>query len=172
MEAVLTTWPSPCSISSGTKVETPWITPHWLTPMIQRQSSSENSQMGPPVPMPALLWTRCTAPKRSSARSRSSRTEAASDTSVTTPMASAPCPVSSPSASLSGPSSMSAMTIFIPSAAAFSATARPMPLAPPVITATFPCRSSMGSSLPSGCGRSQARRHAGGQRRPGTGLSG
>ena len=38
------------------------------------------------------------------------------------------------------------MTIFIPAAAASSATALPMPLAPPVITATLPCRSSMDPS--------------------------
>ena len=167
MDAVLTTWPTPCSIMSGTNVEMPWMTPHWLAPRIQRQSSSLKSQIGPPSPTPALLWTRCTAPKRSSAWSRKARTEAPSDTSVTTPMASAPRAASSPSASFRGPSSMSAMTIFIPSVAARSATARPMPLAPPVITATLPCRSST-RMLPPVClrRRSQARPGTEGHRHP------
>ena len=52
------------------------MTPHRLTPRIQRQSSSLTSQIGPPRPMPALLCTRCTAPKRSSAWSRSACTDA------------------------------------------------------------------------------------------------
>ncbi len=42
---------------------------------------------------------------------------------------------------------MSATTIRMPSVAARCATALPMPLAPPVMTATFPCRSSIGGLL-------------------------
>ena len=120
MDAVLTTCPSPCSIKSGTKVATPWMTPHRFTPMIQRQSSSVTSQIGPPSPTPALLCTRCTAPNRSRAASRSARTDATSDTSVTTPIVSVPRCASSLTASFSGPSSMSARTIRMPSAAARS----------------------------------------------------
>ena len=81
-------------------------------------------------PMPALLCTRCTAPKRSSVWSRSASHRSESETSVTTPIASAPAVASSSDGLLEGPASMSPSTIFMPSAAARSATARPMPLAP------------------------------------------
>src|SRR5579871_1428152 len=61
-DAVLTTWPSPCSTRRGTNTRIPCTTPHRLTPRIQRQSASGTVQIGPPVPTPALLWRRCTAP--------------------------------------------------------------------------------------------------------------
>ena len=57
-DAVLTTWPSPCSSITGTKARMPWITPHRFTPSTQVQSGSDTVHMGPPTATPALLWTR------------------------------------------------------------------------------------------------------------------
>ena len=43
---------------------TPWITPQRFTPSTHSQSLTEFSQTRPPAPTPALLKTKCGAPKR------------------------------------------------------------------------------------------------------------
>ena len=90
MEAVLTTWPTPCWVGVGSRTvdaidDAPLVGPEDPAPVLLAEVPHRAAQAPP-----ALLWTRCTAPKRSSAWSCKARTEAPSDTSVTTPMASAP----------------------------------------------------------------------------------
>src|SRR3954447_8501846 len=132
----------------GTKLWTPWITPHRFTPSSHFQSEMVHCQISPPVATPALLWSRWTAPKASTARCASASTSSDFETSVATVRTSAPSLPNSFPATSSAPGSISARTIFMPAEAHRPATALPMPLAPPVITATFPCRSFMYSVSP------------------------
>src|SRR5215470_3741689 len=148
MEAVLTTCPSvSCFSISGTKVRMPCTTPHKLTPNPHSQFCNGWVQDGPkPPPTPALLQTICTAPNVSRVFCARVSTDSAFATSVTTPNTDAPFARISSSARRSAPSSTSASTIFIPAAAKRSAIARPIPLAPPVTTATRSANSFMTES--------------------------
>ena len=66
IEAVFTTCASsPCASSRGTKLRRPWTTPQKLTPSTHCQSAIGTSHEFPPTKTPALLQTRCTAPKAS-----------------------------------------------------------------------------------------------------------
>ncbi len=143
--------PSPCSWSSGRKVRTPWITPQRLTPSTHSQSASETDSKAPPEPTPALLHTTWTAPKASRAERRISSTCSAFETSATTVTTSTEDGRPAAAAARAPPST-SASTSFMPSVAKRFARARPMPLAPPVTTATLPDRSSIvsPSSTPRG----------------------
>src|SRR3954467_12657337 len=138
-EPVFTMCPSPSSIMRGTKLRRPFITPKRLTPTSQRKSSSEKSQMRPTGETPALLHSRCTAPKVSKAKSASSCTWSASDTS-TGLNAAVSCGSSEAIASARSPFT-SATTTRMPSAAHARANEAPIPLPPPVITATLPSSS-------------------------------
>ena len=112
--------------------------------MTQSQSSSERSQVGPVSPAtPALLQSTCTAPCVSRAARASASTESGSVTSQRTPVTSWPPAFISLVACSSADASTSAITIFMPSAAKASLMPRPMPLAPPVTTATRPSNRSM-----------------------------
>src|SRR5579884_379532 len=146
-EAVFTTWPSPCSMKRGTKARMPFTTPKRLTPSTHFQSVSVTSHIGPPMPTPALLCTTCTAPKFDTVWAARASTAPGSDTSVGTPSTDVPPDASSSTATFSPGSSMSASTSRMPSAAARRATARPIPLAPPVTTATL-SRSSCTTPAP------------------------
>ena len=65
-EAVLTMWPSPCSMKRGMKVRVPWMTPQRFTSMTHCHSRSDSSQGARVEPeTPALLQTTWAAPKRS-----------------------------------------------------------------------------------------------------------
>src|SRR5918997_6576775 len=143
---VLTTWPSspPASIA-GTKALMPWITPQTFTSSAQRQSLSVWSHIRPsaPAPTPALLHRTWTAPWASSVASRSASTEAKSATSVTTPATSNPSSRRAATVASRTGASTSASITFMPSRAKRSPMARPMPLAPPVTTATLPARSAI-----------------------------
>ena len=103
------------------------------------------------VETPALLHTMSTWPKRSRVDAASTSTEWRSATSVRTEWtrsaASAP---SASRASSSASNSMSAITTRQPAARNASARPNPIPLAPPVTTATLSSSSSMRSPL--GCG--------------------
>ena len=146
MEAVLTMWPSPWAMNSGVNARIPWITPQRLTPSTHCQSSSVCSHTGPPAETPALLQITWAVPKRSTARSRSASTWAASATSHTTASTSEPSGRSA-TAAASTSASMSATTTFMPSARNARVMASPMPEAPPVTTATLPFSSSMPAPL-------------------------
>src|SRR5580704_6863564 len=116
--------------------------------MTHCQVSGSSSQLGAPSPpTPALLQMICTEPNVARVFSASAATCFPSDTSVTIPATSAPLDFSSATALDSACSSTSASTIFIPSVAKRSAIARPIPLAPPVTTATLPLNSFMFSSV-------------------------
>ncbi len=144
-DEVFTTWPgwAPWSIR-GTKARMPFTTPVTFTPKTQRQSFGVVSQifeLG--APTPALLQSTWHAPKRSYTASARASTEASSLTSVRTAVTAAPPVESSPAAAASAGSSMSAMTTVMPWATKALARASPIPLAPPVTTATLPLRSCM-----------------------------
>src|ERR1700761_1900770 len=85
---VLTTTPgSPESIMRGTNDSMPLATPKTLTEKHQVQSLGSCSQGRPPPPdvTPALLKRRWHAPSFANTSSASASTEAADETSVTTP---------------------------------------------------------------------------------------
>ncbi len=119
---------------------TPCTTPMRLTPIVHSHTASGASTM-PPPPTPALLHTTWTAPNAESARSRTASTSAATATSATTPTAATPAASSSATVAASGASSTSASASRMPSEANRRARARPIPLAPPVTTATRSCSS-------------------------------
>src|SRR5262249_9346855 len=119
-------------------------TPQKFTRMVYSQSAGVASTRWPKTAMPALLHTRCTAPKRATAASASARTWAASPTSVRTVSTSAPAPRTVAAERSRASGSMSASTSRAPRAAKAAAIAAPMPLPPPVTTAT---RSLKGSAM-------------------------
>jgi hypothetical protein len=86
------------------------------------------------LPVPALLKTRSTRPKRSTAAANRASTEAGLPTSVGTASTREPAPDSSATWS-SGSGRRPANTTLQPSASRASAAARPMPLPAPVTTA-------------------------------------
>ncbi len=118
-----------------------------FTSITQSQSLGETAPNGPPAPTPALLQTTCTLPNAAIAASAAAFTEARLATSATTPSARI-CRSRSPSSARSSASgSMSASITAMPSAPNACAIDSPMPLAPPVMKATLPFRSCIGSSL-------------------------
>ena len=121
----------------GTNVRMPWITPHRLTPNTHSQSARVCSQIGRLQTTPALLQRIWTAPKVSSVCAARSSTSEAFETSVLTARTVAPLALKSASSLTNRSFSTSARTTFMPSAANRSASPLPMPLAAPVITATF-----------------------------------
>ena len=142
MEAVFTMWPPPLAMINGVKVRTPWITPHRSTSMIHRQVSRSISHDRPPPDTPALLHATCTAPNTSIAAAPSRSTSAGFETSAVTANTSAPAERSSWATVSSVSVSTSASTTFMPCCANAVASARPIPLAAPVTTATLPANSS------------------------------
>src|SRR5258708_28994680 len=127
-------WPSFCAIKRGAKARTPWITPHRLTPRIQRQSSTEFSHAVPLSATPALLQTRCTSFTLAANASTCSPFE------TSTRIALALVPFFSINSLVAARplSSTSASARCMPSSAKASAMARPRPLAAPVTTAVLP----------------------------------
>jgi meso-butanediol dehydrogenase/(S,S)-butanediol dehydrogenase/diacetyl reductase len=98
--------------------------------------------------IPALLCAQSRPPNVSTAKATMAATSSGTLTSVRTNPA---CPpVDSTSATVSRPpsSSMSATTTAAPSRAKICAAARPMPIAAPVTTATFPSRAPMPVRVP------------------------
>src|SRR5690242_13196406 len=141
-EAVFTTWPSPPWASMrGTNDRTPWTTPMRLMPSVHCQSSRVAVQAGPPTATPALLKTRCTAPKRSHARAASKSTSGAFETSQRKDSQRTPSFATSSAVSRIPFSSMSASATAMASRAHATASSRPMPLPAPVTTAVLPFRS-------------------------------
>ena len=88
MLAVLTMWPRHCGSRAaassiiGVNTRTPCTTPIRFTPSTHSQSLRLFSQISPPEPTPALLNTRCGAPKRSNAAAPSACICSALDTST------------------------------------------------------------------------------------------
>src|SRR3954468_19550174 len=113
----------------GTNARVPLRMPQRLTPSVHAKSAAGLSHMRPPANTPALLHRTSTPLCSAKTRSASVATESASLTSV---MWSVP--------------SMSAPMTCMPSAVNRSTSARPMPLAAPVTTATLPRSCSIGAS--------------------------
>src|SRR4051794_38981869 len=135
--------PSPWARMRGRNAWMPCATPLMLTSMSQSQSPSVASATGPASPMPALLTSTCTRPKRRSVSSAARSTAARSVTSSVT--ASTPSPSSANCASDSSMCSCRRplITTCMPARANATAMPRPMPLDPPVMKATLPSTSSI-----------------------------
>jgi hypothetical protein len=83
-----TMWPSvPCRSRIGRNTWTPWITPHTLTSITQRQSSIESVSIGFHAMTPALLTTMSTCPNSAKVaaakRSMSSRAPTSATVAMT-----------------------------------------------------------------------------------------
>src|SRR5215472_13572711 len=137
IEAVLTTWPGwRWAIIRGTNASMPWITPHRLTPITHSQSWWVADSSPPCTVTPALLHSTWTAPHCEKARSARACTSARRVTSVRALMASPPTPLTAATVPSMPASSTSATTMRAPARARHRHSARPIPLAPPVTTAT------------------------------------
>ena len=131
----------------GTKARIPLTTPVTLTPCTQLQSLGvvcHTLALG--APTPALLQSTWHPPKRSKTASASAVTESRLVTSVRKTMV-VSSSWSSAATEASAVSSTSATTTRMPSSANARTIASPMPLAPPVTTATLSRRSSIPRSL-------------------------
>jgi len=123
------------------------MTPHRLTPSTHFHAESGPNHGSARLATPALLQTTCTAPKRSIAAAARALTAASSLTSVGTASVLPPRPAIFSEAARSAGCSTSASTTSSPARANRSANAKPIPLAAPVTTATFPAVSSMAPPL-------------------------
>ena len=87
LDVLITTPGSPDAIMRGTNDSMPLATPKTLTEKHQAQSLGSCSQGRPPPPevTPALLKSRWQAPSLANTSAASASTEAADETSVTTP---------------------------------------------------------------------------------------
>src|SRR3954452_7623108 len=109
-----------------------------FTPKAVSQTASSSSSITP-IATPAFAQKRSTGPNASSARAIIASVWAWSETSAPKPAARSP---SSPAtASAASPSRSATSTPRAPSSTNFHASARPMPPAPPVTTATLPSSS-------------------------------
>src|SRR3954451_3762356 len=122
------------------------MVPSRSTPSTQSHVSAGMSANVAPLSTRALFHTTCTAPNASIVRAASASTSSSRDTSVRTPTTSPPASRSSETAVSRAPASTAARATFMPSCTNRSANARPMPLAAPVTTATFPSSCSTCSS--------------------------
>src|SRR5262245_20184430 len=137
-EATLTMRPPPCARMRGVTARAQFHTPLTLTAMTRSHSASGISSKGwglSAAKMAALLTSTSMRPKRATAASTMVATEADTLTSVDTPSTRSAAP--SLSAAATG-STTSATTTRAPSARNRFAYCRPMPAAPPLITATLP----------------------------------
>src|SRR3954469_14828785 len=138
----MTMAPPPAARRTGSAAWIPKTTPSTLTAMIVRYRSRSIRSIGvSPVVIPALRTTRSRRPSSRRATSTAARTCSGSLTSVRTKT-----PPTSATADRPDASSRSAITTRTPSAATFRATARPIPDAPPVISATRADPSSSATS--------------------------
>src|SRR5262245_26025750 len=145
IEAVVTTCPpSPCALIRGTNVTTPLTTPPRLTPSTQSQSWYVASDMSLKRLIPAFRLTTWTFP---STRSVSSAARPNASRSVTSSRIACTSPPSPAVASSRWSARTSATATFIPAATNALAMPSPTPLPPPVMKATLPSTSCMGSDL-------------------------
>src|SRR5439155_6982763 len=114
-----------------------WITPQRFTPMTHSQSWWVADSRPPCTVTPALLHSTWTAPHCLNARSARVCTSARRLTSVLTVMASLPASFTAVTVPSIPASSTSATTTRAPARARPRHSSRPIPLAPPVTTATL-----------------------------------
>ena len=118
---------------------TPCATPIRLTPITHSQSRSVCSQIRPPAPTPALLKTKCGAPKRSIVAAPSASTSAAlRHVELQRQHLRAERLQISAGARSSASACTSATTTFMPRRAHSRASSRPKPEPAPVMTAVSP----------------------------------
>ena len=141
-------WPSSAAITNGRNVRTPRYTPPQHTLNVRSHTSRGSVIIEPPPPMPALLNSRFTWSVWCcmTTASRKASCEASSDTSqtwvVTTVPAGASASASRFVSSISSTDRSHSAT-WQPSAASCRTSSRPIPLAPPVTTATLPVKLSI-----------------------------
>lgn len=133
--------PVPCGIMTRAACLVPSITERTRMAKVSSQASASSSVIGPNAPpMPALLNTTSSCPKASTASSVIAATSSSTATSVRVKRARSlrPAPVSSSMNACPASALRSPITTEAPSARNSSTVDRPMPLAPPVITAALP----------------------------------
>src|SRR4029453_5863358 len=119
----------------GTNASTPWMTPQRLTPIAHSQSLWLTDSSPPHRATPALLHTTWTPPNSAKVRAARVSTSARRLTSVRTARPRRPARPTPVTVSAMPAPSRSATTTFAPPRAKSRASARPIPLAPPVTTA-------------------------------------
>ena len=135
---MLITEPPPALRISGMAALVPRKTPLPLTSMMRSHSSSVQSSTMPLPTMPALLTRMSSLPNLETAVATASRQSASLVTSSRTKTQSPPASLISASVRRPSSSRISPMTTFAPSRASILASAAPMPLAPPLTSATLP----------------------------------
>src|SRR5262249_5206661 len=138
-EAMLMIRPLFCFRMDGTKAREQRKLPPRLTSMVRSQSSSLMPTTGDLRYNPASLSRMSTRPKRSNVMFANRFTADSLATFPSTGMASLPNATSSLTTSLALSAWRSATTTLAPSCPKPRAMTRPIPCAPPVTTATFPC---------------------------------
>src|SRR6516164_2745221 len=131
-------WPLPRSSMCGRNARMPRTTPSKLMANDHSQSATEICSSAPRSTTPALFIAISTCPISRSAVAPRRSTSASLDTSQCTARARLPNAAMAARVSSSRRSLTSAMTRSAPCRAMASAVPRPIPLAPPVTTATFP----------------------------------
>ena len=139
MDEMLTMAPPPVSSILSTAYLVPRKTPLALISMMRSQPSTLLTSGKERLLIPALLTSTSSLPKRSTTRCTPSCQSCSLVTSRRTNMASPPASAIWASICRPSASKMSAMATLAPSLANSLASAAPIPLAPPVIKATFPC---------------------------------
>ena len=127
----------------GVNRRTPCTTPQRFTPSTHSQSLTEFSHTRPPAPTPALLNTRCGAPKRACTSAASCSICAAFDTSTLRASTWQPAACASAAAWSRASCCTSTSTRFMPSLAPMRAHSSPKPEPAPVRTAVLPAKLSI-----------------------------
>ena len=152
----MTIEPPPASRIAGIAALVPRNTPLALMSITRSHSSSLVSSTLLTTPMPALLTSMSNFPKRLTAADTADPQADSSVTSSLTNTHSPPASLIAASVRRPSSSSTSPITTFAPSCANILASVAPMPLAPPLISATLP--SSLISHAPAfECGGSSFR---------------
>ena len=147
-DTVFTTCPSfPRASMRGTKLRIPFTTPNRLMENTQFQSERLCSQVKPKGEPPALLQSRWQATSVSYTFEAACSTASPSVTSVTNASAFRPSSATAAALFSARSASMSTIATSIPARAAAMASAAPIPLPPPVTTATLSASSFTSQSV-------------------------
>ena len=134
--------PPPPAIIAGTPYLHPNATPFTLIASVRSQTAASVESTEPSLPSmtPALLYRTSSLPNRATAASTIASASASLETSAWTYAASPPSEEISAATESPVSSATSVSTTLAPSDANSLDATMPMPLAPPVISATFPSR--------------------------------
>ena len=142
LEVAISRPPPPRSIMWRVAARKVKKTPSRLIPITRRQVSVGNSWNGAPPPAPAFAKQASTLPKCSTVSAKASSTRDSSETSQRSASTRVPCCSSCEAAAAFFSSLVPQMQMSAPDCARPSAMPRPIPLLPPVMSATFPLRSN------------------------------